>query len=504
MKLENLKLTRNGDMLIANGHLPIVPGKVTVLFGPSGAGKSTLLYALADLDPTVEMSTAQGPAPLLNQHIGLVPQQSAVFEDLGTAGRNILFARDHAAQKHSRPATDALDQAESSLGVKADWRFPMSGGQKQRVAIARALASKAAILLCDEPTSGLDPSSRKDAIAAIRAAAKEGLAVLVATHDMEWNRPDAADHAVLLKDKTLVAHPVGDPMDPAIFRPSVAAEKQPGKAASSLSAGLRLCEEIGRALWWLLLLPVQLGQGLFGKHHVNRRWLGVHILHYVRLILGASSMIYLLAGGALIGFASLYFSAGALGIQPHLQGILAPELLSGSGLGLYRVIIPLITALLVSAKCGSAVAADIGNRQYGGQIAVMRTLRANPEAHLLFSIMTVMAIGMPLLSALAFAAASGGSLAGYRLNFPDETTYSWSVYFFRLLKKDGAGWWLQGSGWNLIKLALSGAGVGLIAYRCGIQPKASHTDVGRDISGATLWGSLWCLVVFTLFAFWEF
>ena len=99
MKLENLKLTRNGDMLIANGHLPIVPGKVTVLFGPSGAGKSTLLYALADLDPTVEMSTAQGPAPLLNQHIGLVPQQSAVFEDLGTAGRNILFARDHAAPR---------------------------------------------------------------------------------------------------------------------------------------------------------------------------------------------------------------------------------------------------------------------------------------------------------------------------------------------------------------------------------------------------------------------
>lgn len=64
--------------------------------------------------------------------------------------------------------------------------------------------------------------------------------------------------------------------------------------------------------------------------------------------------------------------------------------------------------------------------------------------------------------------------------------------------------WLDGTFWNLGKLSLSGIGVAVIAYRFGTLPKSGNTDIGADISRATLWGSLWCLGVFTLFAFWEF
>ena len=503
MTLDNIVLQRAGRILISGGILPLAPGKVTVLFGPSGGGKSTLIYALADLDPSVQLESSLGASPFGTEQVGLVPQQAAVFEDLRNAGNNILFAYDHAMVHKNEERDKALAEAEANLGVKREWRFPLSGGQKQRIAIARALAGKAQILLCDEPTSGLDPASRKEAISAIREAAREGVAVLVVTHDVEWNRPEAADRVVILNDRRLIEKQVGDLLDSSLFlSSSMSGDNTSSEPAASRA--VRLCEGIGRLAWWSSLFPFQIGRGLFGGQSVSRRWLVVHLKHYGKLVMGLSSLIYLLAGGALVGFASLFFSVGALSVQPHLQGILAPELMSGSGFGLYRVIIPLITALLVSAKCGSAVAADIGNRQYGGQIAVMRTLRANPETHLLFSILIVMAVGMPILNALAFVAASGGSLFGYLLSYPGETAYSWSVYFFRLIQNDGSGWWLEGTLWNTSKLALSGAGVGVITYRCGIEPKSSHTDVGRDISRATLWASLWCLVVFTFFAFFEF
>ena len=111
---------------------------------------------------------------------------------------------------------------------------------------------------------------------------------------------------------------------------------------------------------------------------------------------------------------------------------------------------------------------------------------------------------MPILGLLAFAASSGGSLAGFLLQFPSETAYAWRMDYFRLLIDKGSGVWLDGTGWNIGKLALCGAGVGLIAYRAGVAPKSSHTDVGRDISRSTLWASLWCLVVFMVFALIEF
>jgi len=502
MILEKIKLVRDGRALVNQGDLPIEPGKVTVIFGASGSGKSTLLYALADLDETVRLSTGTGIHPLKEKRVGLVPQQSAVFEDLGTAANNIAFAHDHARVSDRGRLDEAIQRAETALGVQRHWRFPLSGGQKQRVAIGRALAGRADVLLCDEPTAGLDPASRNEAIQSIRRAAAEGVAVVVVTHDLEWNAPDAADLAVVLRENALRPHVPGHTLAAEWFRSAGNATGGTAPVGARLPAWLRAAERVGRSVWWLLLFPFQIAAGLMGRHRVAPRWFLHHLRHYGRITLGISSWVYLIAGGALVGFAGAYFSIGALGVSPHLKAILYPELLAGSALGSYRVLIPLITALLVSAKCGSAIAADIGNRHYGGQIAVMRTLGANPETHLLFSIMLMLAVGMPVLGMLAFAAASGGSLAAFLIQFPAESVYAWRVDYFRLLMRHGL--WLDGTGWNIAKLALCGAGVGLIAYRAGVAPKASHTDIGRDISGATLWSSLWCLLVFMLFALIEF
>lgn len=499
MILEKLQLCRSGKTLIKGGDLPLEPGKVTVLFGPSGGGKSSLLYGLADLDPQVSLQSEQGTQPLSSIRVGVVPQQSAVFEDFGDAQKNLTFAFDHLEEGEKDAGRSTMRWASDSLGIDASWRFPLSGGQKQRVAIARALVGNAQVLLFDEPTSGLDPASRAEAIQLVAKAAKTGVSVLVVTHDLEWNHPNCADRIILLQNGILTSRAPGAELDANFFqRPSPSPE-----SVSSPPAWERIVGQLGATFWWFFSLPTQIVKGWRDERGVRLTWLMVFLRHFGGMAWGPSTLIYLAVAGVLVGFSSLYFSVGALEPSPHLQTILVPELLSGSGFGLYRVIIPLLAALLVAAKCGSALAADIGNRSYGGQIGVMRTMGTNPESYLLLPAIIGFGIGLPLLHLLAFSMASIGSLAGYLLTFPQETAYSWRSGFFRLLLNSD-GTLPLGTIWNIAKLSLSGMGVAIIAYYCGTLPKTSNTDVGRDISRATVWGSLWCLVVFTLFALLEF
>ncbi|MCC5806104.1 MAG: ABC transporter permease [Opitutales bacterium] len=499
MILENIVLKRSGKTLIKGGNLPLQPGKVTVFFGPSGGGKSTLLYGLADLDRHVVLRSDQGEQPLSRLRVGVVPQQSAVFEDFGEARKNLSFAYDHLPRGEREEGQRAMKWARDSLGIDGTWRFPLSGGQRQRVAIARALVGNARVLLFDEPTSGLDPASRAEAIKVVGEAARTGVSVLVVTHDLEWNHPEAADTIVLLKNRILETRGPGEDLAPSFFlrSPVDAEEDQPPPLWE------RKMAQWGRTLWWFGSVPAQIALGLRGEEKVKPGWLALFLRHFGGMVWGVSSLIYLAVAGILVGFSSLYFSVGALEPSPHLQTILVPELLSGSGFGLYRVIIPLLAALLVAAKCGSALAADIGNRAYGGQIGVMRTMGTNPETYLLLPALIGFGIGLPLLHLLAFAMASTGSLMGYLLTFPQETVFSWRSGFFRLLWAEG-GFLPAGTLWNFTKLSLSGMGVAMIAYYCGSLPKTSNTDVGQDISRATVWGSLWCLIVFTLFALVEF
>lgn len=499
MRLTQIILKRGESLLVNGGDLPLEQGKVTVIFGPSGSGKSTLLYALADLDPSVSLTSSAGPQPLKDEIVGLVPQNFAVFEDLRTARRNIAFAHAHAPRTpNGMKLADKLKHAENNLGVSPDWKTPLSGGQKQRVSIARALSGEARILLCDEPTSGLDPVSRADAIKTLRNVARSGVAVVVVTHDLEWNSDASADYAVVLREGVLASHPVGTPLDNNFFRPNQRKSLRPREPLWQ-----QICRRLGETVWWLFFLPVQILRGFISTPRVSPFWLLLMLRHFGMIVLGPSSIVYLLIAGGLIGFSSFFFSLGSLQPSPHLQEILIPELLSGSGFGLYRVIVPLITALLVAAKCGSALAADFGNRQYGGQIAVMRTLGANPETYLAFSAIATLAIGLPILNVLAFGAAALGSLFAYLYSFPVESAYSWQGDFFRLLSYQGSRWF-DGTFWNIGKLALSGIGVAVISYRFGTLPKSSNTAIGSDISRATLWGSLWCLTIFAFFAFFEF
>ena len=179
--------------------LDVSRGEVLVVCGPSGSGKSTLIRCVNRLEPiqggrlTVDGRDVQGPAvdlPRLRADVGMVFQQFNLYPHM-TVLQNITLApirvrgRDRADAE--RVAMDLL--AKVDIPDKAGaYPAQLSGGQQQRVAIARALAMQPKIMLFDEPTSALDPEMINEVLDVMVALAREGMTMLVVTHEMGFAR----------------------------------------------------------------------------------------------------------------------------------------------------------------------------------------------------------------------------------------------------------------------------------------------------------------------------
>ena len=187
-----------GRVPALNGvNLEIEQGQVVVIIGPSGSGKSTLLRCINHLEkPThghvfiegVDLEAKSTNINRMRTEIGMVFQQFNLFPHL-TVQENVTLAQ-RVVRKRSK---DERDQVASQLlervGIpEKAGAYPgqLSGGQQQRVAIARALAMQPDIMLFDEPTSALDPELVGDVLAVIRDLAREGMTMLIVTHEMDF------------------------------------------------------------------------------------------------------------------------------------------------------------------------------------------------------------------------------------------------------------------------------------------------------------------------------
>jgi len=174
-------------------------GEVAVIIGASGSGKSTLLRTLNRLEThdsgriVVDGIVVDDNAKhldALRAEVGMVFQQFNLFPHL-SALENVALAP-RRVRKLDRAA--ALERAASLLdrvGLKAHQHkhpFQLSGGQQQRVAIARALAMQPRVMLFDEPTSALDPEMVKEVLDVMKALAREGMTMIVVTHEMGFAR----------------------------------------------------------------------------------------------------------------------------------------------------------------------------------------------------------------------------------------------------------------------------------------------------------------------------
>ncbi|WP_028534813.1 amino acid ABC transporter ATP-binding protein [Paludibacterium yongneupense] len=193
---------RFGDQLVlADIDIEIAEGGVTALIGPSGSGKSTLLRCVNLLEMPQRGSLRLGEE-VLEFRPGTAPSRAGVhamrlasgmvFQNFQlfphrTVVENVMESLLTVHRWQREPARERALALLDKVGMrhKADaWPATLSGGQQQRVAIARALAPSPRVLLCDEPTSALDPELAGEVVDVLAQLAREGMTMLMATHDL--------------------------------------------------------------------------------------------------------------------------------------------------------------------------------------------------------------------------------------------------------------------------------------------------------------------------------
>jgi glutamate/aspartate transport system ATP-binding protein len=188
----------------------VAKGEVVVVCGPSGSGKSTLIKCVNGLEPFqggrisvdgISVGDRKTDLPKLRARIGMVFQHFELFPHLSVI-RNLTLPQIKVLGRNPAEAREKalglLDRV--GLAAHAD-KFPgqLSGGQQQRVAIARALAMDPIAMLFDEPTSALDPEMIQEVLDVMVALAKDGMTMIVVTHEMGFARKVA--HRVVFMDK---------------------------------------------------------------------------------------------------------------------------------------------------------------------------------------------------------------------------------------------------------------------------------------------------------------
>ena len=207
--LEDVYKSFGENEVLKGIDLRVEPHEVVCLIGASGSGKSTLLKCVNLVEPIDsgrvvvdgEEITAQGvDANRIRRRIGIVYQSFNLFPHM-TVLRNITLAPREAlgtdraeAEKKARSLLERF----GLLDKQNEYPDRLSGGQQQRVAIVRALAMRPHLMLLDEVTSALDPELVAEVLAVIRELAREGMTMLIATHEMGFAR-DIADRVCFLE-----------------------------------------------------------------------------------------------------------------------------------------------------------------------------------------------------------------------------------------------------------------------------------------------------------------
>ena len=208
VSIQNLKKAF-GDHVVLDGiNLNVMPGEKVVVLGPSGSGKSTMLRCINALEiPTsgaiffngVEVTNPKTDLNHVREHLGMVFQRFNLWPHK-TVIENVMLAQQLVLKKDPAAAKTRAVELLKNVGLfdKADaYPASLSGGQQQRVAIARALAMEPKVMLFDEPTSALDPEMINEVLDVMVSLAKEGMTMMVVTHEMGFAKK-VADHVIFM------------------------------------------------------------------------------------------------------------------------------------------------------------------------------------------------------------------------------------------------------------------------------------------------------------------
>jgi glutamate/aspartate transport system ATP-binding protein len=203
------KVYPNGFQALKSCSTHVEKGEVIVVCGPSGSGKSTLIKCVNGLEDFQEgeivvngisVGSRKTNLPKLRSHVGMVFQHFELFPHMSVL-ENLTIAQTKVLGRKKEEALERGHKLLDRVGLSAHAvKFPgqLSGGQQQRVAIARALAMDPICMLFDEPTSALDPEMINEVLDVMVELAREGMTMMVVTHEMGFARKVA--HRVVFMD----------------------------------------------------------------------------------------------------------------------------------------------------------------------------------------------------------------------------------------------------------------------------------------------------------------
>jgi polar amino acid transport system ATP-binding protein len=204
-----------GELEVLRGiDFNVDPGEVVCVIGPSGSGKSTLLRCINRLEESnsghiliegEDITDPDANVDKLRSRIGMVFQSFNLFPHL-TVERNLTIAQQRVLRRQKGAAKETARRNLERVGlIDKIGAYPahLSGGQQQRVAIARALSMDPDMMLFDEPTSALDPELVGEVLAVMRDLAKDGMTMMVVTHEMSFAR-EVADRIVFMDEGVVV------------------------------------------------------------------------------------------------------------------------------------------------------------------------------------------------------------------------------------------------------------------------------------------------------------
>jgi len=210
ISIKNVSKWYGAFQVLTNCSTEVKKGEVVVVCGPSGSGKSTLIKCVNGLEPFqkgeiivdgISVGDPKTDLPKLRSKIGMVFQNFELFPHMSVT-RNLTLAQVKVLGRTPQEATQKGLKLLERVGLAAHKdKYPgqLSGGQQQRVAIARALAMDPIAMLFDEPTSALDPEMINEVLDVMVELAREGMTMMVVTHEMGFARKVA--HRVVFMDR---------------------------------------------------------------------------------------------------------------------------------------------------------------------------------------------------------------------------------------------------------------------------------------------------------------
>ncbi|MEM7393512.1 MAG: ABC transporter permease [Verrucomicrobiota bacterium] len=463
--------------------------------GGSGRGKTTLLKFLGGLlklsghnwlvqgrmngfAGSHKFAVVADPLPPIG---GYVFQNYALFDELSLE-QNLAISRDHAGRSHEAehdPIPALLEGIDPKTKV-----LDNSGGQQQRIAIARTVQSGHEVLLFDEPNSGLDPSMSKRFAAAIRGICDEtDRAAIISTHHYR--------HLLPVADRVIAFHPDRpelwklDATEEAIeaFFEDPPPERKPGpeKVFEAESPG-----------------PVP-----HPKTRIKPTWQGWYFAYYfMTLLFSPTVLAYMAAGGIIAGFVSTWFLFQHFPYGGFLIPLIHDDTIESLGFIQWRILIPLITALLLAARSSAMISADLGHRVFSSQIDAMKNLNIPWRVYLGGNIVINMILSCVFYAVMNFLLCAAVCMYTWKALHELKYIDHWkAVYYDQILSAQSL--LPVGTGWIAGKMALCGLAIGVVSIWFGLRPKRSVVDVNAGIAWAIIWSTLLVLLIHAGFAMLE-